>query len=97
MLYHPFFLSLIALSSASPMASYSDMIVHHSRAAVPAGFRAKGPASSEVTIELKIAMTSNDMTGPEKALYDVSDPKSSDYRKFLSKEQVCPRLNFLDL
>lgn len=96
MLYHSF-LSLIALSSASPMTSYSDMIVHHSRVAAPAGFRANGPASSEVTIDLKIAMTSSDMAGLEKALYDVSDPKSSNYRKFLSKEQVCPRLTLLDL
>jgi hypothetical protein len=81
-------LSLLALASASPMAAYSNMVVHNAREAVPAGFKMTGPAPTEKTFDLRIAMTSNNMDGLQKALYDVSTPGSPNYGKFLSKEQV---------
>ena len=70
------------------MTAYTDMLVHNARKAAPQGYKAEGLASSEATLELKIALTSNNMAGLESALYDVSTPGSSKYRKFLSKEQV---------
>jgi tripeptidyl-peptidase I len=82
------FLSLLALASSSPMAAYSNMIVHNTRQAPPAGFKATGPAPSDMTFDLRIAMVSNNIAGLEKALYDVSTPGGANYRKFLTKEQV---------
>jgi len=79
-------LSLALLSIASPVAD--TMVIHNSRQAAPVGFKASGPAPSEQTIDIRIALASNNIAGLEAALYDVSTPSSANYRKFLSKEQV---------
>jgi hypothetical protein len=39
-------------------------------------------------LNLKIALTQSDLSGLEKALYDVSTPSSPNYGKHLSKEEV---------
>jgi len=85
-------ISLLAMSGvtgATPVAPAPEaMVVHNARQAAPAGFKVVGPAPAEKTIDIRIALASNDMAGLEKALYDVSTPTSANYRKFLSKEQV---------
>jgi tripeptidyl-peptidase I len=65
------------------------MIVHSAREAPPTGFKTQGPAPSDKTFDLRIALVSNNMSGLEKALYDVSTPGSANYRKFLTKKQAC--------
>jgi tripeptidyl-peptidase-1 len=83
-------LTLLALSAgASPIAPIGDtMIIYSSREAAPAGFISNGSSPAEKTIDIRIVLTSNDMPGLQNALYDVSTPKSTNYRNFLSKEQV---------
>jgi tripeptidyl-peptidase-1 len=83
-----FSLTLLALSAGNSPVAGDMMIVHNSRRAPPTGFASNGPALAEETIDIRIALTSNNMTGLEDALYDVSTPTSANYRKFLSKEQV---------
>ena len=82
-------LAMSGLTGATPVAPAPEaMILHNARQAAPAGFKVVGPAPAEKTIDIRLALASNDIAGLEKALYDVSTPTSANYRKFLSKEQV---------
>jgi tripeptidyl-peptidase-1 len=80
--------SFILASPAPASAQFSNMVVHDSRDAVPQGFVIQGPTSPEKTINIRIAMSSNNMAGLEERLYAVSTPGSADYGKHLSKEDV---------
>lgn len=64
------------------------MVIHNSRAAAPQGFRSEGPAPADKTVNIRIALQSNNVAGLEAALMDVSTPTSANYRNFLTKEQV---------
>lgn len=79
--------SLLALASANP-TSRTGMILRSKRSDAPAGFAHQGAAPAEKTIPLRIALAQKDIAGLEKALYDVSTPKSANYGKHLSKQQV---------
>ena len=79
---------LAAVALGKPVAR--SLQVHESRAQVPAAFSLAGPASPDTVLNLRIALVSSDMTGLEKALYDVSTPGSAQYGQHLSKEEVRP-------
>jgi len=74
-------LSIVAAASAG-------MVVHESRAAVPAGFVRKGVAPANDTITLRVALASNNVAGLEQKLLSLSTPGSSDFRQWLSMEDV---------
>ncbi|KAF7972529.1 hypothetical protein HWV62_17826 [Athelia sp. TMB] len=78
---------LVAVASAGP-TSRSGMIVRASRSAVPSGFELIAAAPADQTIPLRIALVQNNISGLEKALYDVSTPGSPNYGNHLSKEEV---------
>lgn len=80
------FLPLLSLVLAAP--SFISKVVHDSRSAAPEGYVSNGPASGEQTIELRMALTSSNMTGLVSELYAVSDPASTRYGQHLSKEAV---------
>ncbi|KAI9068395.1 subtilisin-like protein [Trametes sanguinea] len=64
------------------------MLVHERRSDVPNGFTYIGKADDNAVLNLRIALVQSDPVGLEAALYDVSTPGSSNYRKHLSKAQV---------
>ncbi|KAF7985673.1 hypothetical protein HWV62_2219 [Athelia sp. TMB] len=64
------------------------MIVRASRSAVPSGFELVAAAPADQTIPLRLALVQNNISGLEKALYDVSTPGSANYGNHLSKEEV---------
>ncbi|KAI9066614.1 family S53 protease [Trametes sanguinea] len=64
------------------------MRIHESRAAPPAGFAYRGPASSDTALRLRVALVPNDIAGLEEALYAVSTPSSPRYGQYLSKQEV---------
>lgn len=82
-----FFASLLALVFAKPTAR-SGMVMRSSKSEAPAGFAHQGAAAADQTIPLRIALVQKDIAGLEKALYDVSTPKSANYGKHLTKAQV---------
>ncbi len=48
------------------------------------------PASSTLSIQLTLALPPTNIDGLHAVLYDVSDPKSPNYGKHLSKSEVRP-------
>ncbi|KAF9061872.1 subtilisin-like protein [Rhodocollybia butyracea] len=75
------FLSIIAMASAG-------MVVHESRTSVPAGFVSQGAAPANDMLTLRVALTSNDVAGLEAKLMSLSTPGSSEFRQWLSMEEV---------
>ncbi|KAJ3802871.1 subtilisin-like protein [Lentinula aff. detonsa] len=64
------------------------MVVHESRSEAPVHYIREGPPHPETLVDFRIALTSMDRNGLEKALYDVSIPGSPLYGKHLSIEEV---------
>ncbi|OSD01496.1 subtilisin-like protein [Trametes coccinea BRFM310] len=79
-------LSLFTLALGKPVSE--RLVVRSQVESVPRGFSYVGKASSEQTLNLRIALVQNNATGLEAALYDVSDPKSENYGHHLSKAEV---------
>ncbi|KAJ7267131.1 hypothetical protein C8J57DRAFT_1228743 [Mycena rebaudengoi] len=75
--------ALLAVVGANPLGRRA-MAVHERRIAVPSGFVHSGsvPAGEEIT--LRIALTSTDMAGLEKTVYEISDPANAKYGQHLT-------------
>ena len=86
-----FLASLFATALGNPLGRRA-MTVHESRSEVPEGFVNQGAASPDTVLNLRIALTQNNPSGLETTLLDISDPKSDNYGKWLTKEQVSSRL-----
>ncbi|KAF8576677.1 family S53 protease-like protein [Ramaria rubella] len=78
--------SFVTLVCANPLAR--NLVLHEQIDGAPEGFVLSGPASDATSLNLRIALVSNDMAGLENALYDVSTPSSALYGQHLSKEEV---------
>ncbi|KAI0331226.1 subtilisin-like protein [Cubamyces sp. BRFM 1775] len=81
------FFTFFAVALARP-TTHDGFHVYERRADVPKGFAYRGQASPDATLNLRIALAQSNPAGLEAALYDVSTPGSSNYRKHLSKAQV---------
>lgn len=81
-----FLASLLTVVGANPVAQ--PFVTHEKLEKAPDGFLHNGPASDSTSLNLRIALVSNNMAGLEKALYDVSTPSSALYGQHLSKEEV---------
>lgn len=79
-------LSFVTLVCATP--AYRDFVLHERRDTIPKGFVQNGAAPKTSILNLRIALTSKDLPGLEKALYDVSTPSSALYGQHLTKEGV---------
>ncbi|PSR87075.1 hypothetical protein PHLCEN_2v5245 [Hermanssonia centrifuga] len=64
------------------------MQVHESREEVPKGFVQQGAAPPDTVLNMRIALTQNDIDGLHEALMDVSTPSSPLYGQHLSKSKV---------
>lgn len=65
-----------------------ELVVHESVQRVPSGFTLKGPASSNMTLPLRLALVQSSPAGLIDALMDVSTPTSPNYGQYLTKEEV---------
>lgn len=74
-------LSIVAAASAG-------MVVHESRSAVPAGFTRQGAAPADDILTLRVALASNNVAGLEEKITSLSTPGSSEFRQWLSMEEV---------
>ncbi|KAJ7639544.1 subtilisin-like protein [Roridomyces roridus] len=77
------FISLAAASSA-----FENFVVQESRQSAPDAFAHLGPAAGDSMINLRIALPSQNVSGLEADLLDVSDPKSANYGNHLSKDEA---------
>ncbi|KZV69230.1 family S53 protease-like protein [Peniophora sp. CONT] len=85
--------SLAFIAVALPFASATllsarTMVLHERRETVPTGFVKVGAAPKQETLTLRLGLVQGDMSALEERLYAVSTPSSSEYGKFLSKEEV---------
>ncbi|KAK7043520.1 family S53 protease-like protein, partial [Favolaschia claudopus] len=78
---------LISVLSFTALSA-GRMVLHESRTAAPTGFVNEGAAPNEKMLTLRVALASNNITGLESKLMSVSTPGSSEFRQWLSMEQV---------
>ncbi|KAJ7066405.1 family S53 protease-like protein [Mycena amicta] len=78
---------LISAATASPLGARREYH-QQSRRSAPHGFSSLGAAPSTHALKLRIALTSNNVSGLESALLDVSTPSSPNYGKHLTKDEV---------
>ncbi|KAJ7626996.1 subtilisin-like protein [Roridomyces roridus] len=62
--------------------------VHERRDSPPAEYTSLGPASSNHTLKLRLALVQKNVTGLEKRLLEISSPAHPDYGKWMSKDEV---------
>ncbi|KAJ7659453.1 family S53 protease-like protein [Mycena rosella] len=65
-----------------------NMVLHERRPAPPAGFVRQGIAPAAEMITLRVALASTNVAGLEAKLISVSTPGSSEFRQWLSKDDV---------
>lgn len=78
--------SLLALCAIA--MSTSAMMLHEKRSSIPSGFVSNGPAPTDQSITLRIALASTDMAGLQSKLLTISDPASAEYGNWLSQAEV---------
>jgi tripeptidyl-peptidase-1 len=76
------FLSVVAVVSAGTLN------LHERRSAPPAGFTSQGFAPASEMLTLRVALASNNVAGLQDKLMSISSPGSSDFRQWLSMEDV---------
>ncbi|KAK7053666.1 family S53 protease-like protein [Favolaschia claudopus] len=81
----PAFANILALLS---VVSCTRLAVHESRRAAPAGFTSLGAAPDSHVLTLKFALTPKNIPGLEQKLASLSTPGSSEFRQWLSKDEV---------
>ncbi|KAF7328158.1 Family S53 protease-like protein [Mycena venus] len=65
-----------------------SLVVHESRRAAPTGFFSQGPAPVTDILTLRFGLTSNNLSGLQEKLVSISTPGNSDFRQWLSKDEV---------
>ncbi|KAF7346621.1 Family S53 protease-like protein [Mycena sanguinolenta] len=65
-----------------------SLVVHESRRAAPTGFFSQGPAPATDVLTLRFGLTPNNLGGLQEKLVAISTPGSSEFRQWLSKDEV---------
>ncbi|KAF8189516.1 family S53 protease-like protein [Mycena galopus ATCC 62051] len=76
------FLSIVAVASAG------SLVLHERRMAAPKGFISHGAAPAEQTLTLRLGLAARNLAGLESKLTSVSTPGSSEFRQWISKDEV---------
>ncbi|KAJ7203082.1 subtilisin-like protein [Mycena pura] len=66
----------------------SSLVVHESRRAAPAGFFSQGAAPVTEVLTLRFGLAPNNLSGLQEKLTSISTPGNSDFRQWLSKDEV---------
>jgi hypothetical protein len=81
--------TLLLLPLASTAASRAhSAILHERRDNAPSGFFSIGPAPTDQILTLHLGLAQSNISGLEQRVLAVSTPSSSEYGKFLTKEEV---------
>ncbi|KAJ7348352.1 subtilisin-like protein [Mycena albidolilacea] len=65
-----------------------SLVLHESRRAAPPGFFSQGAASVTDVLTLRFGLTPSNLSGLQEKLVSISTPGSSDFRQWLSKDEV---------
>ncbi|TFY57290.1 hypothetical protein EVJ58_g7104, partial [Rhodofomes roseus] len=79
--------SALSVAWSKPLARRA-LQLHEARAMAPTDYTLSSSASPDTVLNLRIALVQNNVDGLIDTLYDVSDPESSNYGQYLSKEEV---------
>ncbi|KAJ7713056.1 family S53 protease-like protein [Mycena metata] len=79
---------LLTFLSIAGVASAGGMVLHEWLTAPPAGFTSQGAAPASEMLTLRIGLTSNNINGLQDHLLSVSTPGSTDFRQWLSADEV---------
>ncbi|KAF7360825.1 Family S53 protease-like protein [Mycena sanguinolenta] len=82
------FSRILALLSIVVAISATPMVLHEQRAESPAGFVRVGAAPASEMITLRVGLKSNNLAGLEEQLKSISTPGSSNFRQWLSMDDV---------
>ncbi|KAF7306473.1 Family S53 protease-like protein [Mycena indigotica] len=80
-----YFLNVLSIFGA---ASAASMVLHERRSTVPAEFTNKGAAAANEVITLRVGLAQNNIAGLQDKLLSISTPGSSEFRQWLSMEEV---------
>jgi hypothetical protein len=75
-------------ANATGSGTGTGMVVQHVRQHVPSGFILKGPAPSNQSITIRMALASTDMEGLEQKVLKISHPANTEHGQWLSKDEV---------
>ncbi|KAJ7065744.1 family S53 protease-like protein [Mycena amicta] len=81
-------LPLLGFLTLAVAVSGSSFVLHEKRAIVPKGFTTHGVASPDEEITLRLGLAPNDIVGLQTKLASISTPGSSEFRQWLSAEEV---------
>lgn len=73
---------ILAAPAPGPLIKFGEL------KKVPANWVVDGPADSNALIKARIGIKQNNIRGLQQKLMDISDPKSKNYGKWLSKEEM---------
>ncbi|KAJ7231629.1 subtilisin-like protein [Mycena rebaudengoi] len=82
------FPKLLEVLSLVIVASAGSTVLHEQRTTAPTGFVRQEAAPENNTLTLRVALTSNNVAGLEKRLRSIATPGTSDFRQWLSKDEV---------
>ncbi|KAJ4153563.1 hypothetical protein LMH87_010046 [Akanthomyces muscarius] len=82
------FAALLAVTKASPLQDLGPLSIFEKLTAPATGWVANGDAPAEAVLNMHIGLKQRDIKGLEEKLLDISDPNSSNYGKWLSKEGI---------
>ncbi|KAF8155015.1 family S53 protease-like protein [Mycena galopus ATCC 62051] len=80
--------NVLAVLSAVAAASAAGLVLHERHAAVPSGFTSQGAAPANQVLTIRVGLTANNLAGLEAKLASVSTPRSSEFRQWLSKDEI---------
>ncbi|KAJ6467921.1 subtilisin-like protein [Mycena sanguinolenta] len=78
----------LALLSIIVTASAASMVLRERRAAAPAGFVRVGAVPASEMLTLRVALTSNNISGLEERLKSIATPGNSNFREWLSMDDI---------
>ncbi|KAJ3480478.1 hypothetical protein NLG97_g8059 [Lecanicillium saksenae] len=81
-------LNVLVLAATAMAAPASKLVVHESRGVSHGSFAKGGAVDADARVPVKIALKQRNLENAMDLLMKVSDPKSADYGKHYSKEQV---------
>lgn len=80
--------AFLAAAQASPLAAQLGPSTLFAEIAKPASWTATGDANPETVLKMHIGLKQNNIKGLEAKLLDVSNPQSTNYGKWLSKDEL---------
>ncbi|KAJ7618332.1 subtilisin-like protein [Mycena polygramma] len=84
----PFQRLLVAICLTIAASASTPMVLHERHNVVPSGFLRQGAAPATDMLTLRVGLVPNNVAGLQEKLASITTPGSSDFRQWLSKDEV---------